>query len=156
MTSVPTSPAPPRKNNSAIKFAFFLLIALALGATVLMLRQDQGDWTPPPEARLQKNPVQVNESTVAGGEALYKARCTNCHGDNGDGKGEEASRYSPAPADLTALRVRNEADGELFWKITKGRRPMPPFQHKLSDEERWEVVIYLRTLPQASGFNPPR
>jgi hypothetical protein len=74
MTSVPTSPAPPRKNNSAIKFAFFLLIALALGATVLMLRQDQGDWTPPPEARLQKNPVQVNESTVAGGEALYKAR----------------------------------------------------------------------------------
>jgi mono/diheme cytochrome c family protein len=156
MTSVPTSPAPPRKNNSAIKFAFFLLIALALGATVLMLRQDQGDWTPPPEARLQKNPVQVNESTVAGGEALYKARCTNCHGDNGDGKGEEASRYSPAPADLTALRVRNETDGELFWKITKGRRPMPPFQHKLSDEERWEVVIYLRTLPQASGFNQPR
>jgi len=156
MTPVPASPAPPPKNNSAIKFAFFFLIALALGATVLMLRQDQGDWTPPPEARVQKNPVQVNESTVAGGEALYKARCTNCHGDNGDGKGEEASRYSPAPADLTDPRVHNQTDGELFWKITKGRRPMPSFRNKLSDEERWEVVIYLRTLPQTPGFTQPR
>jgi mono/diheme cytochrome c family protein len=156
MTPVPASPAAARKSNSAIKLVFVLLIALALGATVLMLRQDQGDWTPPPEARLQKNPVQVNESTVAGGEALYKARCTNCHADNGDGKGEESSRYSPAPADLTDPRVRSETDGELFWKITKGRRPMPSFQNKLSDEERWEVVIYLRTLSQTPGASQPR
>jgi len=68
MTPVPANPVParaPRNSNSAVKFIFFFIIALALGATILLLRQDQGDWTPPPEARLQKNPVQVNESTVA-------------------------------------------------------------------------------------------
>ena len=156
MSPVPASPVPPRKNDSAIKLVFFFLIVLALGATILMLRQDQGPWTPPPEARLQKNPVQANDSTVAGGEALYKARCANCHGDNGDGRGEEAAKYRPVPADLTDSRVRSQTDGELFWKITTGRRPMPSFRNKLSDEERWEVVIYLRTLPQNPGFNQPR
>ncbi len=156
MTPVSASPAPPHKSNSAIKFVFFFLIALALGATVIVLRQDQGDWIPPSEARLQKNPVQGNESAVAAGEALYQARCTNCHAENGDGKGEEASRYSPAPADLTDPRLRSQTDGELFWKITKGRRPMPSFQNKLNDEERWEVVIYVRTLSQTPGSTQPR
>jgi mono/diheme cytochrome c family protein len=152
MTPVPANPVPtraPHNSNSAVKFIFFFIIALALGATILLLRQDQGDWTPPPEARLQKNPVQVNESTVAGGEALYKARCANCHGESGNGNGEEAARYRPVPADLTNPRVGNQTEGELFWKITNGRRPMPSFRNKLSDEERWEVVIYLRTLPQS-------
>jgi len=156
MTPVPSSPPLPRRNNSAIKFVFLFLIALALGATIMLLRQDQGDWAPPPEARLQKNPVQANDSTVAGGEALFKTRCANCHGENGDGKGTEAQMYSPAPADLTDPRLRNETEGELFWKITKGRRPMPSFRNKLSDEERWEVVLYLRTLPQSPDSNRSR
>jgi mono/diheme cytochrome c family protein len=64
--------------------------------------------------------------------------------------------YSPAPADLTDPRLRNETEGELFWKITKGRRPMPSFRNKLSDEERWEVVLYLRTLPQNPDSNRSR
>jgi mono/diheme cytochrome c family protein len=148
MSAAPPSPVPQRQKSSAAKYIFILVIALAFGATILMLREDQGDWTPPPEARQRKNPVPANQSTVAGGEAMYKVRCANCHGENGDGKGPEANRYSPAPADLTDPLVRNTTDGELFWKITAGRRPMPSFRTKLTDEERWEVVLYLRTLTQ--------
>ncbi len=47
-------------------------------------------------------------------------------------------------------------DGELFWKISHGRRPMPGFQNKLTEQERWELVDYIRTLSQkpASGAAP--
>ena len=37
-------------------------------------------------------------------------------------------------------------DGELYWQTTYGRRPMPAFAHKLSDEQRWKVVDYIRTF----------
>jgi mono/diheme cytochrome c family protein len=44
-----------------------------------------------------------------------------------------------------AGRINKETDGELFWKITNGRPPMPPWQ-QLPAEQRWELVNYLRTL----------
>ena len=37
-------------------------------------------------------------------------------------------------------------DGELFWKMSTGRPPMPPWQDLLSETARWEIVNYLRTL----------
>ena len=37
-------------------------------------------------------------------------------------------------------------DGEIFWQITHGRSPMPAFQGKLTDTERWQLVDYIRSL----------
>jgi mono/diheme cytochrome c family protein len=37
-------------------------------------------------------------------------------------------------------------DGEIFWKISKGRKPMPTFEQQLSRRERWDLVSYVRTL----------
>jgi len=42
-------------------------------------------------------------------------------------------------------------DGELFWKITAGRKPMPSFETKLSEDERWMLVDYIRTFSQAGA-----
>ena len=42
-------------------------------------------------------------------------------------------------------------DGELFWKISHGRRPMPAFQDKLTERERWQLVDYIRTLARTSA-----
>ena len=50
-----------------------------------------------------------------------------------------------APADWTSAKLAKETDGELFWKISNGRGPMPPWKH-LPDQERWELVNYIRTL----------
>ena len=37
-------------------------------------------------------------------------------------------------------------DGEIFYKITTGKRPMPAMQRKMDDTERWNVVLYLRSM----------
>ena len=52
-------------------------------------------------------------------------------------------------------------DGEIYWKITEGRKPMPSFKNQLSDEQRWQLVNFLRTLvpkpavPKKPGANKP-
>jgi mono/diheme cytochrome c family protein len=38
------------------------------------------------------------------------------------------------------------ADGEIFWKVSKGTAPMPAFEEELSVRERWDLVSYVRTL----------
>ena len=77
-------------------------------------------------------------------------------GGNGDGKGPKAEQLSVAPANFTDARaMRAITDGELFWKVTQGRRPMPAFKQKLTDEERWQLVVYIRTLaPKAQPGAP--
>ncbi len=34
----------------------------------------------------------------------------------------------------------------IFWKISEGNSPMPAFQEAFSDEQRWDIVNYVRTL----------
>ncbi|MCZ6765924.1 MAG: cytochrome c, partial [bacterium] len=48
--------------------------------------------------------------------------------------------------DFTSAEMNKQSDGELFWKITTGKPPMPTFGQILSDEQRWLVVRYLRTF----------
>jgi mono/diheme cytochrome c family protein len=55
------------------------------------------------------------------------------------------------PSDLTVEAVRAQSDGELFWKITTGRKPMPDFAGKLDDDQRWQTVLYVRALSEAAA-----
>ena len=50
------------------------------------------------------------------------------------------------PADLSSDHVQSQTDGSLFWKILSGRGMMPSTQATLSDEQRWAVIDYIRTL----------
>jgi mono/diheme cytochrome c family protein len=62
--------------------------------------------------------------------------------------------YRPPPASLAvAMRdgTNGMTDGEIFWKITEGRRPMPSFKKELTDEQRWQLVNFLRRLANSSG-----
>jgi mono/diheme cytochrome c family protein len=87
--------------------------------------------------------------------SVYRKHCESCHGAHGDGQGEKASVLSIAPTDFTASPSMNQVtDGELFWKISEGRRPMPGFKHQLSEEERWQVVDYVHTLRQKPAARP--
>ncbi len=132
------------------------VLALLAGATAA-LGHHKGGWTAPEEARKLKNPAPVNETTLAAGKAVYLDKCAKCHGENGDGKGDEASLYSVPPSDFTDAGMMNEmTDGEIFWKMSEGRRPMPAFKKQLTEEQRWQLVHYLRTCAKKPAPPPKK
>jgi mono/diheme cytochrome c family protein len=98
-------------------------------------------------ARELKNPVAATPETLAAGKRLYGLHCEKCHGAKGDGKGEKAAELSEEPTDFTrAGEMSRMADGELFVPIMEGKKPMPAFRDKVSDEEAWQIVDYVRTF----------
>lgn len=95
------------------------------------------------------NPVPRTEEAVAVGRELYMANCAMCHGPEGRGDGPLREEMWPPPSPLT-IHVPWHADGEIYWFLTKGvdGTAMPAFERTLTDEERWTIIHYLRTLPR--------
>jgi hypothetical protein len=69
--------------------------------------------------------------------------------------------YDPAPSNLTEPKHMNHlTDGEIFYQITQGRKPMPSFRKKLSEDQRWQLVILVRSFvapdtPVPAPAKPP-
>jgi mono/diheme cytochrome c family protein len=103
-------------------------------------------WTAPAAEARKKNPVAVSESSIAAGQKIYVKRCVACHGKTGNGDGPDAADLGIHPAKLSDPLIREETDGELFWKITVGKKPMPNYGSRLSPTDRWNVINYLRSL----------
>jgi mono/diheme cytochrome c family protein len=135
-----------KSNLLAPVLVTFLIVALA-GAIFLYSFSDIGARA---RAKKLQNPFPPTPGALAVGMNIYSDRCQNCHGVNGDGKGPKAEELSVAPADFRDARAMAAiTDGELYWRITKGARPMPSFE-SLSEEERWQAVDYIRTFAQRS------
>src|SRR5271156_777598 len=124
-------------------FAVFFIVAIAGGTVLYSL----SGWSAPARAKNLKNPFPVTPEALASARIDYAARCQSCHGVNGDGKGERAERLSVAPADFgDAHALGLQTDGELFWMITEGHKPMPAFRGTMTDEQRWHLVDYVRSF----------
>ncbi|MGB9673779.1 MAG: c-type cytochrome [Anaerolineales bacterium] len=82
------------------------------------------------------------------GENLYRLYCVDCHGETGKGDGQKASSLSKPPRNLTDLAFSaSKSAVDLYGSIVMGVQPaMPPFGEKLSEEQRWAIVDYLRSL----------
>ena len=127
-----------------------LLIA-GVAATPFLLSlvgaHGQRPWLVPEQARQRKNPVPAGEAAFQAARPIYVDLCAQCHGEEGKGDGPEAMMYSVKPADLTEAQMMSQmTDGEIFWKISQGRKPMPSFKKQLSEEQRWQLVHLLRTF----------
>ena len=109
-------------------------------------------WELPDNAAETKNPVAVTPESIAKGKELYmertKGNCVFCHGETGAGNEANIPRLRRKPADLSKKeRMTAMTDGELFWKISKGITGiMPAGEKRMTEEERWHVVNYIRTL----------
>jgi len=114
-------------------------------------------WTVPAEEKERKNPLTYSESNIASAKQVFSDRCANCHGDKGKGDGSEAMMYDPAPSDLTdAAKMSKLTDGEIYYQITEGRKPMPSFRKRLTEQQRWQLVLLVRSFLTASpGPDPP-
>jgi len=124
------------------------LLAVWLRAFWLLAAPPQeGAWGVPEEARAVANPLAANEEMIAEGKMHFRARCESCHGEAGKGDGKATRFIRPAPADISTTEARDRmTDGEIFFKITEGKKPMPGMARTLTEDERWQVVLYLRTL----------
>jgi mono/diheme cytochrome c family protein len=66
--------------------------------------------------------------------------------------------HRPAPSDITDVKHMNTVtDGELFYQISEGRKPMPSFKRRLTEDQRWGLVLFVRTLSgSATGRIPEK
>lgn len=106
---------------------------------------------PPEEYSELINPLVMDDSTIAAGNQLYQPNCASCHGEDGSGNGPVAQSLDPEPSDLR-LSQAESTDGYLFWRIAEGgigepfQSSMPGWKSILTDEQIWEIIIYLRSL----------
>lgn len=110
-------------------------------------------WRAPKSARELRNPVAVTPQGMRAAARFYKENCVTCHGRAGASNGPAAESLPQRPANFTdESLMRRASDGELFWKISTGRAPMPAWQGKLSESERWQLVNYLRMLAMRAQY----
>lgn len=102
----------------------------------------------PEEAAAVSNPVPATEESIATGAAIYAQNCAVCHGESGQGDGPAAATLEMKPANLHAGHVQGLSDGALFYIISHGRpeTPMPAWDNVLTEDQRWQVVNFLRTF----------
>jgi mono/diheme cytochrome c family protein len=114
--------------------------------------QDRITLKAPADLYAMANPLEVNRGNRRAGKELYEdlsnPSCVACHGKKGDGRGQLAGQFDPSPRNFAcAATIDGVPDGQLHWIIKNGSRgsAMPPFDY-LTDEEIWQLVIYLRSL----------
>ncbi len=95
------------------------------------------------------NPIPPDARSLAAGKTLYEQHCLACHGASGRGDGPAAIRLNPRPADLRQHMIPGvHSDAQVFDWISNGypNSPMPAFASTLSENERWDVLNYIRTF----------
>lgn len=106
------------------------------------------DWPVRPaityeEATALRNPSSPSDGSVRRGQALYTTYCQVCHGPKGAGDGPVVPKFVRPPHLMGASR--GYTDGYIYALITNGRGMMPSYG-RISPEERWDVINYLRRL----------
>lgn len=111
------------------------------------IRQDQpAPWEVPDEYKNLKNPIEASEESVGKGMILYIRNCAACHGREGLGDGPKAGTLETFSGDMSSDAYQSQTDGEQFYKSKFGRDEMPSYEDKLSDEQIWHLVNYMRTF----------
>lgn len=88
------------------------------------------------------------------GEFVFANFCAVCHGAGGAGNGPVPLKGYPAPPSLLVEHAIRMKDGQMFHVLTYGQNNMPSYASQLSREDRWNVILYVRTL-QTAATPPP-
>jgi mono/diheme cytochrome c family protein len=120
------------------------------GAAVMLICTTLGaqtkPWVIPANFKTMKNPVAVGDASTKAGQLLYSKNCASCHGKTGLGDGVKARSLKDFPGDFSKADFQKQSDGDLFYETKTGRDEMPKYEGKLSDDDIWNIVNYMRTL----------
>jgi mono/diheme cytochrome c family protein len=141
-----------------MRYARWIAIGAVLVAVPLIrIRVFSYNDSIPKEILSKKNPVTPSEATLARAKQNYEVSCLKCHGARGLGDGPMAGMLKEKPANLTdADDIGEMTDGEIYWTITKGHDPMPAFESKIPENERWGLVHLIRSLSNTKPNSTPR
>src|SRR5262245_18205449 len=136
-----------------VPFAMVLILAgfgvISVHTSVLLPTQTSSTAGEPNAAALV-NPTPRTPESIAAGQKIYMRRCSGCHQATATGGVEHEGQ--PAPPSLVDQKWdHGSSDGEIFWVIKKGAAPgvyMEPFGDRISDADIWNVVNFIRSLPQ--------
>ncbi|HFA50087.1 MAG TPA: cytochrome c [Bacteroidetes bacterium] len=100
------------------------------------------------------NPFPITQDGIARGQELFTIYCAICHGDKGDGSGylvrDNGGKYPAQPANFLLEDFVNSSNGRYYHAIMYGKNAMGSHADKLSYEERWQVIHYIRSLQAKS------
>jgi putative copper resistance protein D len=97
-----------------------------------------------PSQATKGNPVASSPESIQRGMMLFSANCTQCHGESGTGDGPLAKTLPLPPANLYD-HIPYHGDQFFFGVMTNGFNGiMPAFGSLLSENDRWDVLNYLR------------
>jgi mono/diheme cytochrome c family protein len=101
----------------------------------------------PAEYAGKTNPLGVD--AVSAGAEVFKINCEACHGPQGHGDGPAGVSLDPKPKNLAELQAQ-AGDDYLFWRINTGKEgtSMVAWKGVLTEEQIWQVIAYVRTLPK--------
>ena len=105
----------------------------------------------PPEALKVPNPVKPTPASIASGKKRFGYDCAMCHGTDGDGKGDLAIDMKLKMLDYRdSASLKSVTDGEMFYVIKNGNADMPSEADRLKDDDIWNLVNYIRSIPKSS------
>ncbi|MGD0583114.1 MAG: cytochrome c [Bacteroidales bacterium] len=119
----------------------FIAILFLFEITVSVTGQE---WTVPADKKGRLSPFKFSEDTRKKGEQLYNINCKSCHGT--PGMGNFQANLKPQPPDPATGSFQGNSDGELFFKVSTGRGPMPSFKNSLSSNDLWDIISNLRSF----------
>jgi mono/diheme cytochrome c family protein len=102
------------------------------------------------------NPLQPTNQNLVHGKALFSTTCAPCHGLTGKGDGSVVHLLQHKPANLMTGVSKNLPDGYIFGYIRNGGIWMPSYGDAMSATERWQVVLYVRSMQQKYGETEAR
>lgn len=106
---------------------------------------------------------KLDDKMMARGQRQFTIYCSVCHGAAGYGDGMvhrvataraaalDASLWAP-PKSFHEPITGSKPDGDIFDTITNGKGKMLGYGYRLSAEDRWAIVLYVRAL-QKSQLN---
>ena len=110
-------------------------------------RAQANNWSIPPNAATETNPLSSSPEVLKKGESLYKSNCVGCHGPKGLGDGTEVDKKDRAHKPANLVMSRNP-EGVVFYKIWNGRSDpkMPAFKSRMTKDDAWAVVAFVQSL----------
>ena len=123
-----------------------LLVCSSIIFLNLSLLAQPKPWVVPASFKTMKNPVAVSDASKKAGLVLFTKNCASCHGKAGLGDGVKARSLKDFPGDFSKPAFHAQSDGDLFYKTKFGRAEMPKYDGKLTDDDIWNMIVYMRTF----------